>query len=357
MKSICFFNNKGGVGKTTLICNVASYLATTYNLRVLLVDADPQCNSTQLVIGDEKASEIYQSTRVSPVKKVTPQVPAKYQTLLNTLRPIAVGDANISPSMKFAPRSENRFRIDLLPGHPSLSLLEDRLSQEWLELKGGQIPGVRKTNWATQLCANVSELYDFVFFDVGPSLGALNRSVLLGVDYFVTPMGCDIFSLIGIYNINQWLSEWRQTYADGLEQCKKAGYEEELNEYPITIDVNDAAQFIGYTVQQYITKTIRGERRATAAYEKIMKDIPKTVKEELQQFSPAHLEASDLSLGDVPNMYSLIPLAQKASAPIHALEREDGVTGTQYTQKSTYVLFIQHLAEAVMRNADSESNQ
>ena len=49
MRSVVFFNNKGGVGKTTLACNIAAQFAGR-GLRLLLVDCDPQCNSTQLIL-------------------------------------------------------------------------------------------------------------------------------------------------------------------------------------------------------------------------------------------------------------------------------------------------------------------
>ena len=52
MKSIAFFNNKGGVGKTTLLCNVASSLALDYEKNVLIIDADNQSKSTAYIIGD-----------------------------------------------------------------------------------------------------------------------------------------------------------------------------------------------------------------------------------------------------------------------------------------------------------------
>lgn len=59
MKTIVFFNNKGGVGKTTLACNVASYLQNETNLKIILIDADPQCNATQLYFSDNQIENIY----------------------------------------------------------------------------------------------------------------------------------------------------------------------------------------------------------------------------------------------------------------------------------------------------------
>ncbi|MCE0559120.1 ParA family protein [Motilimonas sp. E26] len=56
MITLAMFNNKGGVGKTTLTCNVAAFIAQRMKKRVLIVDCDPQCNATQLIMGEEYAT-------------------------------------------------------------------------------------------------------------------------------------------------------------------------------------------------------------------------------------------------------------------------------------------------------------
>ena len=64
----------------------------------------------------------------------------------------------------------------------------------------GDKGAIRKLNWLNQLKQQNQE-FDYILIDVGPSLGALNRSALLNSDFFLTPMASDIFSLLGIANI------------------------------------------------------------------------------------------------------------------------------------------------------------
>jgi cellulose biosynthesis protein BcsQ len=343
MKTVCFFNNKGGIGKTTLLCNVASYLASSKR-KVLVVDADPQCNATQLILEETTTIELYQSaTRRHRAKLQTPAV-----TLFDVLQPIAAGEPTINTRLQPLSGAKNRFGVDLIPGHPNLALLEDKLSQAWLSFGGGDLGGARITNWNTQLTNALTERYDLVFYDVGPSLGALNRSVLVGTDYFLTPMGCDIFSIMGLTNIARWLTNWLAAYEDAIKKCRQGGWS--VEEYPIHVDTLSLARFIGYTVQQYITKSIKGKRRATKAYEKILQQIPQTVVEHLSLFFPPHLSANAVQLPDVPHMYSLVPLAQNANSPIHKVGAADGLAGAQYEQQTEYVKFIKELSQSILNN-------
>jgi cellulose biosynthesis protein BcsQ len=335
--SICFFNNKGGVGKTTLACNVASYVADTEHLSVLVVDADPQCNATQLILPDELTAELYGGSR------------RDIDTLRDVLSPLMAGDASLAQTYNPATPSTNRFGVAVLPGHPQVALLEDLLSQNWMGFLGGNLGGARVSNWNTQLLDYISRPYDLVIFDVGPSLGALNRSILVGVDYFLAPMGCDIFSLIGIENIASWLDKWKKIYDQAYTRCADE-YPQEVLQYKVKASSEEMSRFIGYTVQQYITKTIRDEKRATGAYETILRKIPQQIERSLGSLLAHPLAPADVRLGDVPHMYSLVPLAQTAHAPIHGLLSKDGLSGGQYSQQRQYQTFVAALSKSLITN-------
>jgi len=314
MKTVCFFNNKGGVGKTTLACNVASCISKHFKCRVVVVDGDPQCNATQLLLPERELNVLY---RLRLKRGARASRKASAVTLFDVLQPLAAGEPTIHENVSPLSAKDNRFQVDLVPGHPEVALLEDKLSQAWLSFGGGDIGGARITNWCTQLNRSLARDYELAIYDVGPSLGALNRTVLVGADFFLTPMGCDIFSIMGVSNISGWLGKWLTAYADGIAKCKQTW---EISDYPIRSDTGAIARFVGYTVQQYITKAKSGQRRPTKAFERILKDIPPAVATELGAFMAPHVGPGDLRLPDVPHMYSLVPLAQSANAPIDDVE-------------------------------------
>ncbi|ENE1253171.1 AAA family ATPase [Stenotrophomonas maltophilia] len=336
MKSIVFFNNKGGVGKTTLACNVVAYLNSELGKRVLLVDADPQCNATQAVLDDATCQEIYADG--SPIK-----------SLYAYLRPIEHGESQIDRQIVPILAKDNRFQTDIIPGHPRLSIIEDQLSDAWTGLQARQIGGYRVTNWCKQLLGEVADKYDYVVFDVGPSLGALNRSVILACDYIVTPFGCDIFSLLGIRNISTWIASWKQQYDRSIEDGM-TDHPGVLEGYPIVVDTTKHFRFIGYSVQQYVTRTFKSGRRPVKSYDQIMREIPGTVDDAMTFLRAHKLESKDLELGHIPNLFSLVPMAQSAKSPIHKLNSADGVIGSQYAQVESYTRTLSAVCLKLLNN-------
>lgn len=333
------FNNKGGVGKTTLTNNIASYISEFHQKRVLVVDCDPQCNSTQLLMGEDFSTKLYWNEKID--EEVT--------TVSQILQPIEDGDSDINQKIIPIKSSQTRFNVDLLPGSPKFSIIEDRLGAAWHELKGGDIGGIRKTNWNRFLIEKVKSNYDFIFFDLGPSLGSINRSVLIGCDYFLTPMGTDIFSILGIRNIAEWLNNWLALYDNSLKLCEERS-PGSLEKFKIPKDIGIKHGYVGYTVQQYITKSFAGVRRPTKAYQEIINSVPTEIEKSLGKFLKSGLNKEDLKLGDVPHLYSLIPLAQSNASPILKLKKADGLVGTQFKQVQDYKNMLDNIVTNLFNN-------
>lgn len=335
MKSIVFFNNKGGVGKTTLACNLVSYLNKYKGKRVLLIDADPQCNATQAILDDDICEEIYINNNKG------------YHTLYTCLEPFESGDALINSNIIPLLGTKNRFGTDLIPGHPSMSIIEDRLSDAWSNLRAREIRGYRITNWCNHLISKFENNYDLVVFDVGPSLGALNRSVILACDFVVTPFGCDIFSLLGIQNIAVWIKSWQEQYDSSINE-KKIQDKTFIETYNIISDTNKKFRFAGYSVQQYVTKKFKDGPRPVKSYDRIMEKIPETTTKAMQCFFVNNRKIIDYELGHIPYLYSLVPMAQAAKSPIHTLKSLDGVVGSQYSQVVAYSELMNSLCDRLL---------
>ena len=334
MISIAIFNNKGGVGKTSLLCNLAAYLKVRLNKRVLIVDADPQCNATIYVTPEEDLEEIYNDKK-------------QCGTIFDIVNPLKEGDGFLSKD-KLPICTSKGFECDVIFGDTRLSLMEDFLSGDWVAGKEGQMRGLKTTFLFWNMLQKIKDDYDYVFFDVGPSLGAINRSVLLACDYFIMPMSSDIFSLKAVDNISASLKEWNANILAGIEKYKK---EKDQALFKIEgVEVLSQLKFLGYIYQQYTAKSIDGVRRPVKAYDLIINKMHSLITEKLRDFYKVGFTKDNLLLGEIPTLSSLIPLSQSAHKPIFLLVGADGVVGAHFVKVKEYEEVIKHIVEKIKEN-------
>lgn len=326
MKSIAFFNNKGGVGKTTLLCNVASFFATERAKNILVIDADPQCNATQYMFKDKELDYLYNETSSF--------------TIYSVVKPLAQG-RGYSRDIKIR-KSEN-FNVDVIPGDPRLALTEDLLARDWGAATAGDTRGIRTSLLFVELLERC-EKYDLVFFDVGPSLGSINRAVLLGCDYFVSPMSTDIFSLKAIENIATWFGDWTKKWNSGIKNS-------DAEEGDIPVNIPHLVTFAGYVTQQYLAKAdSSGARRPVRAYDRIFSQVENTVRENFTEPFGLIGANADYMLGTIPNLFSLIPMSQSSRKPIFGLVSSDGVRGAHFAKVRDAEKTFEKVADRIASN-------
>ncbi|MBR5984031.1 MAG: AAA family ATPase [Bacteroidales bacterium] len=331
MKSIAIFNNKGGVGKTTLLCNVASYLCVKKAKRVLVVDADPQCNASLYMLNNEEWQDILNDYNDNSIYKI--------------FEPIQKGEGYID-SQKIPIFKSNGFGLDLVVGDTKLSVMEDFLSGDWISGKSGDSRGLKTTFIILDLLNKVKDKYDYVFFDVGPSLGAINRVVLLACNYFILPMSSDIFSIQALSNISTALNTWLRSINRGLDEYKE---KEKRPFYINDVEILPKLKLLGYIYQQYTAKSVGGVRRPVMAYEKILHDMPSKIETELHDMID-NISPEELNLGSIPNFNSLIPMSQTANKPIFLLAGTDGIVGAHFSKVKEYENVMDNIVSNLLHN-------
>lgn len=218
VRILSVFNNKGGVGKTTLAFHLAHALATL-GKRVLAVDLDPQCNLTINGIPVEEIQAMWDpevpyidEPGFTDSRKAVP--PAEFTKLLNKprtvhflLKPAEEGTGEIEslpPPFRLA---EN---LDILPGRLTLHMFEEAVARRWSDAFVGNPLAIRTISEIRRLIHAYADRngYDYALVDTSPSLGPLNKVALSIVDAFLIPCAPDLFSLYGIRNIGNSLSRW-----------------------------------------------------------------------------------------------------------------------------------------------------
>lgn len=303
MKTIIFFNNKGGVGKTTLVYHFTWMLAELGH-KCLAVDLDPQANLTSMFLSDEELERIYSQEQ-------------NRETLLSGIKPLDRGLGDIA-RVKIQEIDRN---IGLLAGDLELSLFEDKLSSNWSKCIDGDEAAFRIVSSFYRIVQNEAKAFgaEFCLIDVGPNFGALNRATLIAADYVVVPMAADLFSLQGLRNLGDRLTVWKTEWEDRQNRNK-------------ALDIalpNGSIKPLGYVVMQHGIK----ESRPVQSYLKWANRIPAVFEEYVLKTAVTagkNVENDPNCLALLKHYHSLIPMAMEARKPIFLLKPADGAIGAHY---------------------------
>jgi len=330
---IAFFNNKGGVGKTSLVYHVAWMLAEQ-GYRILAADLDPQGNLTAAFLDENRLESLWSKDSEQEAK-----------TIYRAIRPLKEGTGDVA-----IPKLEDiDDKIALLPGDLALSQFEDNLSDAWPNCLDEDARAFRVVSafWRILQSGASEHQADVILVDLGPNLGAMNRAALISSDYVVIPLGPDLFSLQGLRNLGPTLKKWRKGWGDRLK--KKPAMDIELPPGDM--------KPLGYIVMQH---SVRRDR-PVKSYDRWIARIPgtyrKSVMDESEENAP--LVANDPYCFALMKHYrSLMPMAQEAHKPLFFLKSADGALGAHtYAVKSAYDDFKKLSLDIVSRAGITKSQQ
>lgn len=310
-KTIAFFNNKGGVSKTTTCFNVGWMLAEL-GKKVIMVDADPQCNLTGMIVELGQTGSLDGFYEENAGQNI---MSALEPAFLSRPRPLQPVDAL---------RVEGRDGLYLIPGHVGLAEYEvslgiaQQLSESVQALKN--LPG--SFQYLFEITAQKLEA-DFVLIDLSPGLGSINQNLVTTSDFFLVPAAPDIFSVMAIDSLSRvlprWIS-WSRT-ASHLDALASA-------DYPFP---TPALRFLGTVVQRYRLRA--GE--PTEAFQRYFAELESSISDSLipalskadvllpeADYQEAGVEGAAL-LARIPDFNTLIANSQQSRKPVFALDRDD----------------------------------
>ena len=326
MTTVTFFNNKGGVGKTSLVYHLAWMLQES-GLRVIAADLDPQANLTGMFLGETGLEQLWSNGNEG--------------TIDASVAPLFEGTGDIVESPKIEEVGE---KIGLLMGDLALSRREDELSTQWPKCLDGDKRAFRVTTAFARLIARAGTRFgaDLALLDVGLNLGAINRAALIASDCVVIPLALDLFSLQGLRNVGPTLKEWRRAWQERVARKPEA--------LDIKLPSGNMTP-LGYVIMRHSIRL----SRPVKAYARWIDKIPSEYAEAVTRGDPPSVpDGEDPNcLAHLKDYRSLMPMAQEENCPMFLLKPAHGAIGAhQQAVRECYTDFHNLAGELLERLAD-----
>ncbi len=308
MKIVAFFNNKGGVGKTSLAYHLA-WMYGRMGVRVLAADLDPQSNLSAMFLEEDRLVELWPDGDHP-------------RTVLGVVQPILEGTGDIAEPHAELVDEGYGYALHLLVGDMGLSRFEDRLSESWPKCLDRDAAAFRVITAFYRALRRAAEKVEaqVILCDVGPNLGAIRRAVLVASQFVVVPLAPDLFSIQGLRNLGPTLRGWRE----GWERRLQTAADESLS--GIELPGGGMAP-VGYVVMQHAVRL----DRPVYAYQRWVRRVPAVSRESILGDAPeqAPADAADdpHCLAALRHDRSLMPLAMEARRPMFLLPPADGAIG------------------------------
>lgn len=324
---IAFFNNKGGVGKTSIVYHLA-WMYADLGIRVVAADLDPQANLTAAFLDEDRLEELWPDGDHP-------------DTLFGCVQPLLRGIGDIADPHLEAIED----RLALLVGDLSLSRFEDQLSEVWPKCNDRDERAFRVISafWRIMQSAAVKHEAGLIVMDLGPNLGAINRAALIAADYVVVPLSPDLFSLQGLRNLGPTLRRWREEWGERLGK----------NPAPDLKLPAGRMEPVGYIVLQHSVRL----DRPVKAYDRWIARIPEVYREAvLAQSGDGYVSITTdhHCLALLKHYRSLMPLAQEARKPMFSLKPADGAIGSHFQAAQDAYRDFRKLARTIAKQVEVE---
>ena len=204
MQTRVIFNQKGGVGKSSITVNLAA-ISAHEGYKTLVIDLDPQANSSQYLLGDDATYSVDKPA-------LEPNIENYFEDMLGTNQSKGLLGNAIGSILKNRPKGLQSYvhqspfkNLDVIPASPSLGALAHALETKHK---------IYKLRDAIQ---QLSTQYQRIYIDTPPAFNFFTLSALIAANRVLIPFDCDVFSKRALQTLIENVMETQEDHNDALE--------------------------------------------------------------------------------------------------------------------------------------------